>query len=133
MVGNNGDEISFRRKDQAVTLASKSTVKIGGESIQFDPQVLFQRIALAGHGHIDDAFDYQLCQFPPALAESPDFLHEPQKANFADALWTSVSNKKVAIPKQAKYVINGGAFLHHIPWTCGATFSKSLIGSLDML
>ena len=78
---------------------------IGGELIQFDPQVLFQRLALAGHGHIDHAFDYELCQFPPALAESPDFLHEPQKANFADALWTSVSNEEVAILKQAKYAI----------------------------
>ena len=82
--------------------------------------------ALAGHGHIDDAFDYELCQFPPALAESPDFLHEPQKANFADALWTSVSNKEVAIPKQAKYVIDGGVLLHSIPSTRGATFSSIL-------
>ena len=75
------EEISFRRKEQAVTLASKSSVKINGEGVQFDPQVLFQRLALAGHGHIDDAFDYELCVFPPALAESPDLLHKPQKAN----------------------------------------------------
>ena len=60
------------------------------------------------------------------MAESRDFLHEPQKANFADALWTSISNKEVAIPKQAKYVIDGGALLHRIPWTLGATFSSIL-------
>ena len=77
MVGEKVDGISFRRKEQAVTLASKSSVKINGEGVQFDPQVLFQRLALAGHGHIDKAFDYELCVFPPALAESPDLLHEP--------------------------------------------------------
>jgi hypothetical protein len=124
MVGKNVTEISFKRKDQAVTLASKTSVKVGETSIQFDPQVLFQRLALAGYGNIENAFDYELCQFPPALAESPDFLNEPQKANFADALWTSVSNKDVAIPKESKYVIDGGALLHRIPWTCGATFSS---------
>ena len=59
MVGEKVDGISFRRKEQAVTLASKSSVKINGEGVQFNPQVLFQRLALAGHGHIDDAFDYQ--------------------------------------------------------------------------
>ena len=58
------------------------------------------------------------------MAESPDFLLEPKKANFADKLWTSVLNKEVAIPKQAKYVIDGGALLHCIPWTRGATFSS---------
>ena len=30
-------EYSFKRKNQAVTLASKSAVKINGESIQVDP------------------------------------------------------------------------------------------------
>ena len=78
MVGEKVDGISFRRKEQAVTLASKSSVKTNGEGVQFGPQVLFQRLELAGHGHIDDAFDYELCVFPPALAESPDLLHEPQ-------------------------------------------------------
>ena len=92
MVGEKVDGISFKRKDQAVTLASKSAVKIDGEALQFDPQVLFQRLALAGYGNIDDAFDYELCLFPPALAESLEFLNEPQKANFAEAICTSISN-----------------------------------------
>ena len=123
MVGEKVDGISFKRKDQAVTLASKSAVKIDGEALQFDPQVLFQRLALAGYGNIDDAFDYELCLFPPALVESLEFLNEPQKANFAEAIWTSISNKDVEIPKQVQYVIDGGALLHRIPWTRGETFA----------
>ena len=35
-------EYSFKRKNQAVTLASKSAVKIDGESIQVDPLFLFR-------------------------------------------------------------------------------------------
>ena len=125
-MGEKVDGISFQRKEQAVTLASKSSVKINGEGVQFDPQVLFQRLALAGHGHIDDAFDYELCVFPPALAESPDLLHEPQKANFADAIWANIPNKDVEIPKPAQYVIDFGALLHRIPWTRGETFDHIL-------
>ena len=125
------DRISFWRKELAVTLASKSSVMINGEGVQFDPQVLFQRLALAGHGHIDDAFDYELCVFPPALAKSPDLLHEPQKAKFADAkfadaIWANIPNKDVEIPKPAQYVIDGGALLHRIPWTRGETFDHIL-------
>ena len=43
MVGEKVQGFSFKRKDQAVTLAS--AVKVNGEPYQFDPQVLFQRLA----------------------------------------------------------------------------------------
>ena len=66
------------------------------------------------------------CVFPPALAESPDLLHEPQKANFADAIWANIPNKDVEIPKPAQYVIDFGALLHRIPWTRGETFDHIL-------
>ena len=52
MVGEKVQGFSFKRKDQAVTLASKSAVKVNGEPYQFDPQVLFQRLALARDGNI---------------------------------------------------------------------------------
>ena len=81
---------------------------------------------MAGHGHIDGAFDYKLCVFPPAIAESPDLLHEPQKASFADAIWANIPNKDVEIPKPAQYVIDGGALLYPKPWTRGETFDHIL-------
>ena len=37
-------EFAFKRSSQAVTLGTKSSVKIDGEKIQVDPQLLFQRI-----------------------------------------------------------------------------------------
>ena len=52
MVGEKVQGFSFKRKDQAVTLASKSAVKVDGEPYQFDPQVLFQILALARDGNI---------------------------------------------------------------------------------
>ena len=66
-----------------LTMASKSAVKVGGEVGQVDPQLLFQSFTIAGKSN---------CTFPPTLFESKGLLHEPQKATFADALWTAIQN-----------------------------------------
>ena len=126
MVGATAADFSFKRKDQAVTMASKSAVKVGGEVVQVDPQLLFQRLTIAGKSNLEEAMTYELCTFPPALFESKGLLHEPQKATFADALWTAVQNKDVSLPTHANYVVDGGALLHRIPWKVGSTFSNIL-------
>ena len=41
MVETNADEFTFKRKDQAVTLASRSSIREDGEAVQIDPQLLF--------------------------------------------------------------------------------------------
>ncbi len=46
MEGKTSDENTFRRKDQVVTLGTKSSVKIDGEEVQVDPQLLFQRLII---------------------------------------------------------------------------------------
>ena len=92
MVGATAADFSFKHKDQAVTMASKSAVKVGGEVVQVDPQLLYQRLTIAGKSNLEEAMIYELCTFPPALFESKGLLHEPQKATFADALWTAIQN-----------------------------------------
>ena len=52
--------------------------------------------------------------------------YEPQKPTLADALWSTVQNQDVSIPTQAKYILDGGALLHNIPWETGSTFSSLL-------
>ena len=58
MVGEKVQGFSFKRNDQAVTLASKSAVKVDGEPYQFDPRVLFQRLALDGYGNMRLTMNY---------------------------------------------------------------------------
>ena len=77
MVGATAAGFSFKHKDQFVTMASKSAVKVEGEVGQVDPQLFFQSLTIAGKSN---------CTFPPTLFESKGLLHEPQKATFADAL-----------------------------------------------
>ena len=126
MVEVNADEFSFKWKDQAVTLASKSAIKVDGEAVQIDPQLLFQRLTVAGNNNLEDSMKYELCTFPPALFESQDLLNQPQKANFAEAIWSNITKEEVVIPKLVQYVVDGGALLHHIPWTHGSTFGNIL-------
>ena len=68
MSGVKVSEYSFKRKNQAVTLASKSAVKIDGESIQVDP--LFQRLSLAGKTDLVTALQHELSCYPLSLIET---------------------------------------------------------------
>ena len=49
MVGKNVTEYTFKRKAHAVTMKSKSTVKLNKEEVvHIDPQLLFQRLVIVG-------------------------------------------------------------------------------------
>ena len=60
----------LRKKDRA--MKSSSTIRVEGESIAVDPQLLFQRLIASVQGigsdvDFETAFTYELCTFPPAL------------------------------------------------------------------
>ena len=81
MTGHTVQEYSFKRKDQAVTLGSKTSVKIHDDNVQIDPQFLFQRLVVAVQKQEDPSllFQYELCSFPPALFDFSDLLREAKK------------------------------------------------------
>ena len=126
MIGLKISEHSFKRKDQAVTQGSKSAVKIDGERVQIDPQLLFQRLSAAGASDLESALRYESCSYPPALFESMNLLLEPQKATLADAIWKLTVSDSDGLPKDALTVIDSGALLHKIPWKKGSTFDSKL-------
>ena len=49
MTGNNVNQYVFRKRNQVITPESKSTIKIDGEKVNIDPQLLFQRLVIAEH------------------------------------------------------------------------------------
>ena len=71
MVGKRITDISFEKKKQAITLASRIALKIEDQSVQVDPQLIFQRLSLiATSGSIENPasiFKYELCTHPAAL------------------------------------------------------------------
>ena len=44
MVGNNVQEYTFKKKNHLVTVGQKKSIKVDGEPLQIDPQLLFQRL-----------------------------------------------------------------------------------------
>ncbi|KAK3747021.1 hypothetical protein QZH41_001488 [Actinostola sp. cb2023] len=126
MVGKSPFEYSFKKKDQAVTLASKTTVKINEESVQIDPQLLFQRLSvLATGGRYEDPkshFKFEMCSYPPSLFESSLLPRQANKPALADAIWTIVKNDQIGPEGNVHYVLDGGALLHRIPWPRGMTY-----------
>ena len=126
MEGKTVGEYVFKRANQAVTLNCKSSVKVDGDDIQIDPQLLFQRLTLVAKSRdrLEDVFQYELCSYPPALFSGTQFLREAQKPVLANAIWSFLPDQGPGLPRELQYVLDGGALLQRIPWTKGATFRE---------
>ena len=91
--------------------------------------ILFQKLAFAAE-RTDDIdpetiFKHELTTIPKALAETPELLHEAQKSTLADTIWSAVNQNAVSIP-DVRFVLDGGALLHRIPWSQGASYESIL-------
>ncbi|KAK3748685.1 hypothetical protein QZH41_018981, partial [Actinostola sp. cb2023] len=100
MAGESVATYSFKRKEQSVTLAARSSIRIEDDRVHVDPQLLFQRLVIACNttDDLEDVFRYELCSYPAALFDTPVTLRQPQKATLADALWTKLSSNAKSGP-----------------------------------
>lgn len=125
MSGSKIKDHTFKRKDQAVTLAHKSAVNVDGETVQIDPQLLFQRLVYASNRDNDlkeTMFKYELCSYPSALFDMHRFMLQANKPVLADELWKLGSFEEMEPIENVHHVIDGGALLQRIPWNHNATF-----------
>ena len=109
-------QYTFKRTNHAVTMATKSAVKIGNEQVQVNPHLLFQRLVLVAKvsENTEDMFRYELCSHPPALFEDTHVMRDAQKSVLTEALW-SKHPAGDCNTDGAQYVLDGGALLHRIP------------------
>jgi len=130
MEGNPVGSYIFRKKDQAVTKDIKLTIKIQDEHVHVDPELLFQRLVAVGtttkSGELQNVFNYDLCHYPSALFESANVLLPTTKSRLADAQWSSEAAKLPGPGENVRYVLDGGALLHRLPWTRGTTYDQIL-------
>ncbi|XP_030845465.1 uncharacterized protein LOC115925532 [Strongylocentrotus purpuratus] len=117
MDGQIAADYTFKRKDQAITLALKSAVKIDGESVQVDPQLLFQRLTIAAKATeaLESVFKYELCSYPPTLFDSSLLFRQPHKPVLADAIRTLLTKDAPGITGQVHYVLDVGTLVQRIP------------------
>ena len=126
MVGNIVQEYSFKKKEQAVTLSTSSAVKIKDEVIHIDPQLLFQRLVTVGDrtDNLAEIFQYELCSYPPALFENKSTPRLANKASLGDTLWKLMPPDMPVPQGDVQYILDGGAFLHRIPWNRGSAYDE---------
>ena len=138
MEGQQIDDYVFQTNKQVVTLASKTNLKVDGDEISLDPQLLFQRLLSAASGMFPDLseiFRYELCNNPAALLEPSGMMRPAQKANLADTICNlgDCSAADVVIQDNTRHVIDGGSLIQRIPWNKGATFGQICQMYLDYL
>ena len=85
-------QYTVKRSDQVTTLQSKSSVRVDGQPIHVDPELLFQRLIVASNANaIDDRkaiFRFELCSYPSALFDDTLMPRAPQKPILANAIWS---------------------------------------------
>ena len=127
MRGKKVDEFSFKKKNQALTLASRTAVPFSDGYVQIDPQLLFQRLSfLATSGRYEDPqalFKYEMSSYPSALFDSSLLPRQANKSVLADAIWAQTESKQTARPVgDLHYVVDGGALIHRVIWPHGVTY-----------
>ena len=122
---------SFKTKEQAGTL-SISAVKVNNETIQIDPQLLFQKLVTAGtrKDQLEEIFQFELCSYPPAIFKAGYVMRPANKPVLADAIGGLLPKDVVEPTGQSHYVLDGGSLVHRIPWQRGRpTTYTDIIGS----
>ena len=60
-------------------------------------------------------FQYELCSYPSALFETSSLPLQDNQPALADDIWKIVNNEVHDLQGDVKYVLDGGALLHHLP------------------
>ena len=131
IVGKNKTNITFKRKEQVVTLAN-SVIQIDNESINIDPQLLFQCLVSIRDRYEDteELFSYELCSYPASLFNTSLLPREARKPELTNTLWEKLEIDS-APSEYVTYVLDGGALVQRIPWNRGQTFEAILDTYVD--
>ena len=126
------NEYTFKRRDQVVPLNAKRVGKDGNDHglpiVQVYPQLMFQRLVIAGDDHYTDSselFKYELSSLPSSMFGNNGFPREAVKSSLADAIWDKDRCMAEYDNRQnVQYILDGGSLLQRIPWVVGTTFVR---------
>ena len=102
MVGNNVQEYTFKKKNHLVTMGQKKSIKVDGEPLQIDPQLLL--ISAFGNSgpnmteNVAELFQYELRSQPSSPFDQHGLLREANKAQLADDIWTVAKGNEMQPP-----------------------------------
>ena len=92
MTGQAVSDVHSNKENEARTMNTKPSVKIGEEKVRVDPQLLFQRLLHVAGGDLTklaEIFRYELTAVPASLFDDSGFMRESSKYLLAKHLWNS--------------------------------------------
>ena len=121
MKGQPVSAVSFKKREEAVTMSTKPTVKIGGERVSVDPQLLFQRLLHVAGGDLsklEEIFKHELTALPSSLFDDSGFMRGSSKHLLAKHLWDASEGCKQQMlrTEDAHYILDGGSLIHQLSW-----------------
>lgn len=130
MEGNNSATFVFKKKDQVVVMNTKNTVQIDNESVQIDPEVLFQRLLFIQSNRNNDDLEfvltYELTQRPPVFFDDNGFLRDGNESSLPDFLWKRYGcnvSSECEMLDECVYVLSGDWMINEVVWQKGETFN----------
>lgn len=116
-------EASIRKADHVKTLITlQKGINVGHTVIHIDPSILFLRLITIAerNGNVAEQFKYELTAEPTALFKD-GYMRKPDKASLVTILMKDMPDAPQ--PKVCdRYVLDGGALLHHIRWPTTGTY-----------
>ena len=130
LAGKAVQDVSFKKKEQAVTMKVNTGIQVNDEVININPELLFQRL-IAVREKIDntpDLFKYELCSHPAALFDTSVLPREATKAELANGMWEKVGNNQTGPSDgmQYAYVVDGGSLLQQVTSCHGQNYEDIL-------
>ena len=103
-------------------------MKVDGEEVHVDSQLLFQRLVAVSESTLDDVedlFTYELCGHPSSLFDTSGPLREANKPSLTKAVWGhGICGVDQVTQDNVQYVLDGGSLIHRISWVHGAKFDS---------
>ena len=128
MKGSSVFDYSFKKKDVAVSMKTKTSLHIGDIILKVDPQTFLQRLIIfIQHDDIKEAFSYELSTRPSSLSDKQGLISEADKAELVHARVELPHVERCilsSIPNDTHHVMDGGSLLQRFPWTLGKIYKE---------
>ena len=126
----------IKKSEEAVTMSTKPAVKIGGERVSVDPQLLFQRLlhvagaatkqaalAVGDLSKLDEIFKHELTALPSSMFDDSGLMRGSSKHLLAKHLWDASEGCKQQMlrTEDAHYILDGGSLIHQLSWLRGTS------------
>lgn len=114
IIGQDFQNVSFKRKDKVISLASCTALKIGNKKIAcINPLTLFHRLCVVKQSEEDlkHCFSFELAPYPTSL-----FTEEGLRKGTKSSLYEAFTPLQDVTPNIKSFVVDGGYFLHKVVW-----------------